>query len=365
MYFGGGVPEGRSADPGSGRVVQLGDDMISIVGEPQEIYIPYLFEALDMVKHNGRYYLSYCSNWQGPGGANAPGAAQIAYMVGDHPMGPFEYQGVILRNPGQMFGLLHNNNHHSKINFKGEWYLLYHATLVADAKGIRSGSGGQLNYRSTHLNKLTFLPDGTIEEVMGDRKGVPQLMPFNPYVNVEAETIAWSSSISTLMFDPTQRTDLNLYVSDLHNGDWIAVAQADFEEGAASFGARIRGNAGGAIELRLDALDGELIGTLEVPANTDWIELEAAVSGAAGVRDLFMVFTGDDGAALFDFDRWNFSKDGINLQEETDTAPAQTETPASGEAGGSGISLSSLMIIGGIAIAVIGSAVLIILKRRK
>ena len=35
LYFGGGVPEGRQADPGTGRVVELGEDMISIVGEPR------------------------------------------------------------------------------------------------------------------------------------------------------------------------------------------------------------------------------------------------------------------------------------------------------------------------------------------
>ena len=29
------------------------------------------------------------------------GKAQISYMISDNPMGPFEYKGEIMKNPGQ------------------------------------------------------------------------------------------------------------------------------------------------------------------------------------------------------------------------------------------------------------------------
>ena len=40
LYFGGGVPEGQAANPGTARVVELGEDMISIAGEPVIIDAP-------------------------------------------------------------------------------------------------------------------------------------------------------------------------------------------------------------------------------------------------------------------------------------------------------------------------------------
>ena len=44
LYVGGGIPEGKGANPGTARVVQLGEDMISLIGEPCKLDVPYLFE---------------------------------------------------------------------------------------------------------------------------------------------------------------------------------------------------------------------------------------------------------------------------------------------------------------------------------
>lgn len=56
LYFGGGVPEGKAVAPGTARVVELGADMISIVGNPQTIEVPYLFEDSGIHKAGGKYY---------------------------------------------------------------------------------------------------------------------------------------------------------------------------------------------------------------------------------------------------------------------------------------------------------------------
>ena len=63
LYFGGGVPEGQAANPGTARVVELGEDMISIAGEPVIIDAPYVFEDSGIHKYNNKYYYTYCSNW--------------------------------------------------------------------------------------------------------------------------------------------------------------------------------------------------------------------------------------------------------------------------------------------------------------
>ena len=64
LYFGGGVPQGKVSAPGTGRCVALGDDMISLKGDPVAIDIPYLFEDSGIHKAGNKYYYTYCTNWQ-------------------------------------------------------------------------------------------------------------------------------------------------------------------------------------------------------------------------------------------------------------------------------------------------------------
>lgn len=108
LYFGGGVPEGQEADPGTARVVELGEDMISIVGQPQRINPPYLFEDSGIHKAGDKYYYTYCSNFQvDQAGMEKYGFenGEIICMESDSPMGPFTFKERILKNPGSTFGL--------------------------------------------------------------------------------------------------------------------------------------------------------------------------------------------------------------------------------------------------------------------
>jgi len=305
LYFGGGVPEGQEAMPNTARVIRLGDDMISVVGEAVTIPAPYMFEDSGINKIGGKYYYTYCSNFAGgvrPEGSPPPG--EIAYMVSDHPMGPWEYKGTILKNPGHFFGV-GGNNHHAIFRFRGEWYIAYHAQTLAQAMGVAKG------YRSTHLNRVVIDEDGTIREIVADRKGVEPVRHLDPFARVEAETLAWSAGIGTEPAGDAAGGAPNLVVTDIHNGDWIAVANADFGAGASAFSARVAsGSGGGTIEVRLERPDGRLVGTLEVPATAgweDWIEVSADVTGAEGVHDVYFVFRGSpDDRMLFKLDSWRF-----------------------------------------------------------
>ena len=73
----------------------------------------------------------------------------------------------------------------------------------------------------------------------------------------------------------------NRKVTGINPGDWAAVAGADFGmEGAASFTAKVASEAGGTIELRVDSPDGEVVGTLDIPAGDgSWKELSCEVKG--------------------------------------------------------------------------------------
>jgi hypothetical protein len=88
---------------------------------------------------------------------------------------------------------------------------------------------------------------------------------------------------------------------------FIKVRGVDFGKGAKSFAASVASTANdGKIELRLDSPTGPLIGTCRVPntgSAAKWTTASCRVEHAAGVHDLYFMFTG--GEALR-FDWWKF-----------------------------------------------------------
>ncbi|WP_307207205.1 family 43 glycosylhydrolase [Paenibacillus harenae] len=317
LYFGGGIPGGNNptqeqvANPRTGRVMELGDDMISTVGSAVLIDAPFLFEDSGIHKYNGKYYYSYCSNFSGTHPEGTPPKGEIAYMVSDSPMGPFTYVSPILKNPSVFFGV-GGNNHHSIFEFDDEWYVVYHAQTVS-----RELLGDGMGYRSPHINKVEIYESGAIKDIKGDMEGISQLKDLDPFVRTEAETIAWNAGILTAKSDApgAQVESLNLHVTDIEDGDWIAAANADFgDSGATTFQANVRSSAGGSIEIRLDSPLGEVVGTLEVPAGGEepqWQLLETDIAPVTGVYNLFFMFKGAGTDPLFDFDYWSFEEGDV------------------------------------------------------
>jgi len=320
LYFGGGIDGLNANNPKSSRVVQLGDDMISIVGTPQEIDAPRIFEDSGIHKFNGKYYYSYCSNFSGTNGEGYPPTGTIAYMVSDNPLGPFTYIGPILPGPGVFGNGDGGNNHHAIFEFEGKWYITYHTRQVNIAKRLLEGKSGHRDYRSPSITELSIdNATGLITPLQMENKGVSRLKTMNPYTRVEAETIAWNGGISTeVSTQPGSMVDsINLQVNDINNGDWIAVSGLDFgDTGAGTFTANVAsGSSGGEIELRLDSPEGQVIGTLPVSSTGGWDNWEmmtTAVSGATGVHDLYMIFKGQAEGDLFKVDYWKFNQKSDN-----------------------------------------------------
>lgn len=310
LYFGGGLPgnsQEQIASPKTARVIQLGEDMISTVGEAVMIDAPYMFESSGIHKYNGKYYYSYCTNFgTRPAGEDVPPTGEIAYMLSDNPMGPFEYVTTVLKNPHHYFGV-GGNNHHAIFEFNGEWYIVYHAQTVAQA-AFGAGRG----YRSPHLNRVEFDDNGLMRDIIGTREGVAQIKNLDPYERTEAETIAWQKGIATEICSAPGAyvASLNMHVTNIDDGDWIAVSNADFGQvGPTTFMANVAAVNGGTIEIRLDSPDGELIGTLEVTptgGEQEWKLMECDVKQVTGVHNIFFLFKGEAQADLFNFDYWQF-----------------------------------------------------------
>ena len=236
-----------------------------------------------------------------------PGTGEIAYMTSDSPMGPWTYEGTALRNPWVFFGV-GGNNHQDFFEFKGQTYITYHAQTVAKAMNKAKG------YRSPHINKVEYDENGKMKDVKADMKGVSQVANLDPYKRNEAETIGWNAGIKT---EKSQAPggmvkSINLNVTDINNGDWVAVSQADFgKNGAASFEANIASTVGGEIEIRVDSPVGEVIGTLDVNptgGEQEWQLMKTNVKNVSGTRNIFFIFKGEGENNLFNMDYWTFTE---------------------------------------------------------
>ncbi|WP_242841146.1 glycoside hydrolase family 43 protein [Clostridium akagii] len=311
LYFGGGIPGGSSstqgqiANPKTARVIKLSSDMITTTGSASTIDSPFMFEDSGIHKYNGQYYYSYCSNFSGTHPAGSPPKGDIAYMTSSNPMGPFTYVGTFLKNPATYFGV-GGNNHHAVFEFNNQWYVVYHAQTLGKAMGIVKG------YRSPHINKLTY-SGSTINNVTEDMQGISQVANLNPYQRTEGETIGWNGGIGTSWCQAPGNlvSSINLAATNINNGDWLAVSKADFGSGAKTFEANISSTVGGNMEIHLDSVDGQLIGTLNVSSTggeQTWKQMQCNVNTVSGVHNVYFKFTGNSTKNLFNIDYWQFSK---------------------------------------------------------
>ncbi len=311
LYFGGGVPEGKAADPGTARVVELGEDMISIVGEPTRINPPYLFEDSGIHKAGDKYYYTYSSNFQvDAAGTEKYGIenGEIVCLESESPLGPFTFKERILKNPGSTFGL-GGNNHHCVFRFRDQWYITYHTRVLEQAMGVEKG------YRCTHIDAFTMQEDGTIGEIKQTLKGRKQLQYVDPYAVNRAASFAVMGGVNTVPADDVTKDcgSGNMALGDIQSGDFIKVQGVDFGTGApASVTLTVRketdGQAAGAVKLCLDSLEGTVLGYLlldDIPEGDSFSAVSAELTEkAGGVHDLYFVFAGEN----YQIETWQFVK---------------------------------------------------------
>lgn len=137
-------------------VVKLNEDMVSFDEDygVREVKIrgemPFSFtEAPWIHKKDGRYFLSFAIGFP----------ERIAYAVSDKPWGPFIYQGIVNEIAGNS-----NTNHQSIIEYKGNWYFIYHNG------GIQTD--GSSYSRSVCVDRLEYDAQGMYQRVVMTSEGV-------------------------------------------------------------------------------------------------------------------------------------------------------------------------------------------------
>lgn len=297
IYVGGGVPEGRAADPGTARCCELGDDMISLKGEPVAFNPPYLFEDSGIVKVGSKYVYSYCTNFSVPADAPVPFRnGEICTMISDKPLGPFTYADRVLKNPADYFGV-GGNNHHCMFEFDGKWYIAYHNQTLERTIGLGSG------YRCTFVDRMDVQQDGRIAMIEGTYRGAEQVQAFDPYTEFSAATAAALAGVTTIL----TRSGMALYTQVARS--WTMLAGVDFgAEGAKSLTVKYHSVCNGTMSIVLDNVSAEPVAEIAL-TKPDWsvrgmqeitAELPAAITGT---HDVYFVYS----APAFRFESFKFS----------------------------------------------------------
>ena len=280
----------------SGRIIK-DSSFAKITGKPDAYHYQ---EGPWAYKRNGLYYMAYASTCCPEG---------IGYAMSTSPTGPWVYKGMIMDGDKKSSG-----NHPGIIDYKGQSYVFGFNYEI-----LRRTMSRHNERRSVCLEKIHYNDDGSIQKLpFWSVTGVKQLGTLNPYSRVEAETIAFSEGVKTekstewernIPWDKGKKIADRIFVTSIHNGDYIKVQGVDFSKGASSVNASIAALYGGTIEIHTDTLNGPLLGSIEVDASGEgdvWRTVSARVKNIRGVHDLFFLFKGEKD--LFNFDWWQFNK---------------------------------------------------------
>ncbi len=266
---------------GKCKYVKLNPDMISFSGEIQYADVPKFGEAPWLQKVGDVYYLSYSSN----------SPSTIEYCTGPTVVGPWEYKGQILKTVQNC-----PTNHQAITNYKDNWYLVYHNGILPEGGGFR---------RSICIEEFSFNDDQTIPLILQTTEGVKKgVATLNPFRQTEAETIAWSEGVTAV-----SDKNVDVCISNINNGDYIKIRNVDFDKGAKKFFARVATHNKGDIEIRVDSIEGPIIGVCNIQSTGGmdiWSTQSTKIKKTKGVHDLYFVFKGDGDDELFNFDWWKF-----------------------------------------------------------
>ena len=267
--------------------------------EKGKVYKDSYVEGPWLTKRNGVYQLLYAA-----GGV----PEHISYSTAPSPLGPWKYAGEIM----PLCDTNSFTNHCGVADYKGHSYFFYHTGKLPNGGGFG---------RSVAVEEFKYNADGSFPKIMPTDAGVKPVATFNPYRKVEAETMAFSNGLKT-----EQNDEVGVYVSDIHNGDYIKLQNVAFaNKYPRTFTARVAsGLRGGRIEIHLDSIGGRCLGTLNVPATGGWekwqtittdldystiTDIDAPTRTISGLKlpetaDVYLVFKGRKGPKLFNFDWW-------------------------------------------------------------
>jgi hypothetical protein len=229
---------------------KLKENMLELASKPQQINSlpegmkegPFLFER------NGIYYFTF------PHVIERTEA--LVYSMGRNPLGPFEYKGIIMdEHPSGCW-----TNHHSILEYKGQWYLFYHHNDLSPQFDKN---------RSIRADRFFFNEDGMIQKVIPTLRGVgivqaTDKIQIDRYSNISEKGAA-------ITFLDANHTLLGWKTILTTKDAWIGFNRVDFGEGDfKSVDLRVLSETGSTIELQVGEKDALVTVKSEIPMSKDW-----------------------------------------------------------------------------------------------
>ena len=185
----------------------------------------------------------------------------LAYAMSKNPLGPWDFKGIIMaEHPNGCW-----TNHHSLVEYKGQWYLFYHTNFFSPKDDKR---------RSVCIEKVTFNADGTIQEVKESMRGVG----INKATEkIEIDRFSESSTGVQTEYVDTANCMRGGCVTLPQKGNWVKYDQVDFScitDGYLVISAKASDNT--EFYLREKSANGKIIAKLKMNVKPD------TPQGAAG-----------------------------------------------------------------------------------
>jgi len=258
---------------------KLKANMLELDGIPQVIQKlpegmkegPFLFER------NGSYYFTFPHVIKN--------TEALVYAVGNNPLGPFEYKGIIMdEHPSKCW-----TNHHSILEYKGQWYLFYHHNDLSPSFDKN---------RSIRADRLLFNKDGTIQKVTPTLRGVG-IVPANREIQLDRYSAISPRGASIEFLDSKKPFDG--WKTVLTEKDaWIRFDNVDFEK-PKSVKIKAMSESGGSVTLRIRKGTELVESRADIPKGNNWQIVQADVKRLpSGINDIELLLS-DSGRVEIDW----------------------------------------------------------------
>lgn len=136
---------------------KLGKDLASFDGDVKIVTPPHYFEGPTMLKHGGRYYLTYSN------GKTVSDSYEVRYSVSEHPLGPFTEGATSPILVTDRARNIVSPGHHGFFRKGEQVYIVYHRHRVPFVEDTAN--------RQICIDELRFTPEGLIEKVVPTHTG--------------------------------------------------------------------------------------------------------------------------------------------------------------------------------------------------
>lgn len=253
---------------------KLKDNMLELESDPvvlQDLPVKGLKEGPYLFERNGLYYLTF------PHVENK--TERLEYAMGNSPLGPFKMTGVIMdESPTGCW-----TNHHSVIQFEGQWYLFYHHNDYSPQFD---------KARSVRADSLAFNDDGTIKKVIPTLRGIG-LTSATSEIQVDRYSAMSKRGTSISFLDTADR--FKGWKADFNEtGAWVQYNSVDF--GKKPYGSvlvKVMGEGVSMLEIHSGNIAGPVIANVKITGSGGWGIIKTPVSKfASGIQNIFVISKG-------------------------------------------------------------------------